>query len=124
MSCPGDVRRLVVQTLQRFIRIFALAFALLAGSVSGVRAEGPAVSSTAERLYAAARPKLLQIRTLLAAAGRQSSLGSGFLVSALILFPHRCQILLSRVHVHPSLAPMPRARLGYIFYVTQPRPSG
>jgi serine protease Do len=38
-------------------------------------------SSTAERVYAAARPRLLQIRTLVTAAGRQSSLGSGFLVS-------------------------------------------
>jgi serine protease Do len=41
-----------------------------------------ALTSAAERLYAAARPKLLQIRTLLAAAGQQSSIGSGFLVSA------------------------------------------
>jgi len=39
-------------------------------------------SSAAERIYAGARPKLLQIRTLVAAAGRQSSIGSGFLVSA------------------------------------------
>ena len=39
-------------------------------------------STTAERIYAEARPKLLQIRTLVAAAGRQSSIGSGFLVSA------------------------------------------
>ena len=41
-----------------------------------------AISSTAEGVYAAARPRLLQIRTLLIAAGRQSSLGSGFLVNA------------------------------------------
>src|SRR5262249_7362599 len=40
------------------------------------------LSSTAERLYATARPRLLQIRTLVSAAGRQSSLGSGFLVSS------------------------------------------
>jgi len=40
------------------------------------------LSSTAERIYAETRPKLLQIRTLVAAAGRQSSIGSGFLVSA------------------------------------------
>lgn len=38
-------------------------------------------ASTTEQLYAAARPKLLQIRTIVATAGRQSSLGSGFLVS-------------------------------------------
>ncbi|MBV8167694.1 MAG: trypsin-like peptidase domain-containing protein [Alphaproteobacteria bacterium] len=42
----------------------------------------PAPSMTAERVWAAARPKLLQIRTLVAAAGRQSTIGSGFLVSA------------------------------------------
>jgi serine protease Do len=38
-------------------------------------------SATAERVYFAARPRLLQIRTLVEAAGRQSSIGSGFLVS-------------------------------------------
>ena len=40
------------------------------------------LSSAAERVYDIARPKLLQIRTLVALAGRQSSIGSGFLVSA------------------------------------------
>lgn len=38
------------------------------------------ISSTAERVYDEARPKLLQIRTLVVAAGRQSTIGSGFLV--------------------------------------------
>ena len=42
----------------------------------------PSPSSSAEQIYAAARPRLLQIRTLVAAAGRQSSIGSGFLVSS------------------------------------------
>lgn len=44
----------------------------------------PVVERTegADKIYAAARPRLLQIRTLLTAAGRQSSLGSGFLVNA------------------------------------------
>jgi S1-C subfamily serine protease len=37
--------------------------------------------SAADGVYAAARPKLIQIRTLVAAAGRQSTIGSGFLVS-------------------------------------------
>ncbi|NCT68550.1 MAG: trypsin-like peptidase domain-containing protein [Rhodanobacteraceae bacterium] len=41
-----------------------------------------AVSPAAERVYAAARPSLLQVRTLVEAAGRQSSIGSGFLVGA------------------------------------------
>jgi serine protease Do len=39
-------------------------------------------SSAAEPVYAAARPRLLQIRTLVAGSGRQSSIGSGFVVSA------------------------------------------
>ena len=41
-----------------------------------------AVSTTAERVYDVARPRLLQIRTLVVAAGRQSTIGSAFLVSA------------------------------------------
>jgi serine protease Do len=43
-------------------------------------AEAP--SSGAEAIYATAPPRLLQIRTLVADAGRQTSIGSGFLVSA------------------------------------------
>lgn len=39
------------------------------------------LSSSAERVYDIARPKLLQIRTLVAQTGRQSSIGSGFVVS-------------------------------------------
>ena len=39
------------------------------------------LSSTAERVYDYSKPRIVQIRTLLQAAGRQSSLGSGFLVS-------------------------------------------
>ena len=39
-------------------------------------------SSIAESIYAAAPPRLLQIRTLVADAGQQASIGSGFLVSA------------------------------------------
>lgn len=38
--------------------------------------------SGAERVFAAAKPALLQIRTLVREGGRQSSIGSGFLVSA------------------------------------------
>ena len=38
------------------------------------------VSSSAERIYRSARSKLLQIRTVLAASGRQTTLGSAFLV--------------------------------------------
>ncbi|HVE51569.1 MAG TPA: serine protease [Casimicrobiaceae bacterium] len=41
-----------------------------------------AISSVAEAIYTGARPRLIQVRTLVAAAGRQASIGSGFLVSA------------------------------------------
>lgn len=39
------------------------------------------ISSVAEAIYTAARPRLIQVRTLVTAAGRQASIGSGFLVS-------------------------------------------
>jgi serine protease Do len=39
------------------------------------------LSTTAERVYDFAKPRIVQIRTLLQSAGRQSSIGSGFLVS-------------------------------------------
>jgi S1-C subfamily serine protease len=42
----------------------------------------PVLSSAAERVYDMARPRILQVRTLLQAAGSQSSIGSGFVVSA------------------------------------------
>ena len=42
----------------------------------------PPLSSAAERVYDMSRPKILQIRTLLQAAGRQSTIGSGFVVSS------------------------------------------
>jgi len=45
-------------------------------------AAGASTASTAETIYAAAPPRLLQIRTLVADAGKQTSIGSGFLVSA------------------------------------------
>ena len=40
------------------------------------------LSSAAERVYDMAKPRILQVRTLLQSAGRQSTIGSGFLVSA------------------------------------------
>ena len=49
---------------------------------AGATAAVPPVSAAAEGIYAATRPSLLQIRTLVEAAGRQSSIGSGFLVAA------------------------------------------
>src|ERR1700716_1062610 len=44
--------------------------------------EAPPLSSTAERVFEMAKPRILQIRTLLQAAGRQTTIGSGFLVGA------------------------------------------
>jgi S1-C subfamily serine protease len=40
------------------------------------------ITATAESVYKSAHPKLLQIRTLVEGTGKQSSIGSGFLVTA------------------------------------------
>ncbi|HWE73203.1 MAG TPA: serine protease [Stellaceae bacterium] len=76
----------------RFVFGFLLAVALLTGGAPVSAQNNPAattppaaeaprpVSSTAERIFETARGKLLQIRTELAATGRQSTLGSAFLV--------------------------------------------
>jgi S1-C subfamily serine protease len=40
------------------------------------------LSSAAERVYEMAKPRMIQVRTLLQAAGRQTTIGSGFVVSA------------------------------------------
>ncbi len=69
---------------------FAWLLVALMLACAGARAQGngpamppaPEAASVAERVYAAARPRLLQIRTLVIAADRQSTIGSGFLVSA------------------------------------------
>src|SRR6267154_1404355 len=72
--------------LVRYAWLFVAA--MLAGGHAWAQGGSPAmppapeVASVAEHVYAAARPRLLQIRTLVAAADRQSSIGSGFLVSA------------------------------------------
>ena len=55
------------------------AIVLIAYSIATAAAEPP---SGAEGVYASAPPRLLQIRTLVAGGGRQTSTGSGFLVSA------------------------------------------
>ncbi len=72
------------------LRIFLLLAGLLASIASHAQRAAPApaatpppaLSTAAERVYEMAKPRILQIRTLLQAAGRQSSLGSGFLVTA------------------------------------------
>jgi len=60
--------------------IAAVAFAQ-APSNNPIAQTAPPLSSTAERVYETSRAKILQVRTLLQAAGRQSSLGSGFVVT-------------------------------------------
>ena len=40
------------------------------------------MSSTAERVFEMSKPRILQVRTLLRAAGRQTTIGSGFVVTA------------------------------------------
>jgi serine protease Do len=47
-----------------------------------VRASSQAAGLVSERIYDAAKPRLLQVRSVLASADRQSSIGSGFMVSA------------------------------------------
>ncbi len=65
-----------------FLAALALARALTAAGADEMPPPADlALSSTAETVYAQARPRLLQIRTLVAAAGRQSVIGSGFVVS-------------------------------------------
>jgi len=61
-----------------------LLLALLGISSAAAQSAAPpqAVSATGEAVYAAARPKLLQVRTMVEATRRRSSYGSGFLVSA------------------------------------------
>lgn len=64
--------------------IFAFAQMLSPQAISQTDAAAVSapISAAAEGIYAATRPSLLQIRTLVEAAGRQSSIGSGFMVSA------------------------------------------
>ncbi len=67
-------------SIVRAARALALILAALSMAAGAVRAaESP---SAAQDIYASAPPRLLQIRTLVAGAGRQASIGSGFLVSA------------------------------------------
>ena len=63
----------VVSALQ-----WCAAIVLIACGTAATAAEAP---SGAEGVYASAPPRLLQIRTLVAGGGRQTSTGSGFLVS-------------------------------------------
>jgi S1-C subfamily serine protease len=72
---------------RRVCGLIAIVFAGVAGAPAAAAPGGPPVpavpaSTAAERIYAAAPPRLLQLRTLVTGAERPSSTGSGFLVSA------------------------------------------
>ncbi|MGX9945314.1 S1C family serine protease [Bradyrhizobium sp. BTAi1] len=71
--------RTVSALLWRGVIVAALGAIGITGVPSGASAQSLAGADT---VYASAPPRLLQIRTLLADAGRQTSTGSGFLVSA------------------------------------------
>jgi serine protease Do len=60
----------------------ALALILVVASTADAPARAAESALAAQDIYASAPPRLLQIRTLVAGAGRQASIGSGFLVSA------------------------------------------
>src|SRR5262245_31846096 len=68
----------LVRSAAKVACVLALSLAMLPGDSRVVRAasEAPAAArSAAESVYAAAPPRLLQIRTLVAEAGRQASIG-------------------------------------------------
>jgi len=59
-----------------------LAVAIYDPATAQTPAPDQAPSLTSERIYNAAKPRLLQVRSVLASADRQSSIGSAFMVSA------------------------------------------
>src|SRR5262244_1544323 len=66
--------------------LFAVLFSCTSYAAAQPSAPPPAapssqLSTAAERVYELAKPRILQIRSLLQSTGRQSSLGSGFLVT-------------------------------------------
>jgi serine protease Do len=74
----GDFLTVSVAVVARALRLLFVIAVIDGGAVRA--AESP--SSVAESIYTGASPRLLQIRTLVADAGQQISIGSGFLVSA------------------------------------------
>lgn len=64
-----------------FLLLFSATFVFAQAPSAAPKTSGD-VSATAEAIYRTAKPRLLQIRTLLNSASQKSSTGSGFLVSA------------------------------------------
>jgi len=76
--------------MPRILRAFAAGLTFTCAAAAAQQPPAPAetpeaaqppLSTTAERVYEFAKPRIVQVRTLLQSAGRQSSIGSGFLVS-------------------------------------------
>ncbi len=81
LSWRGGAVSIVVVLTGAFANILRTLPLWLAISAIDGGAARAAPDTSAEAIYAAAPPRLLQIRTLVADAGRQTSIGSGFLVS-------------------------------------------
>jgi len=73
-------RRRIRQALP--LVVLAMAASVIWPIAAAAQAPADPSPSTAERVSAGARPRLLQLRTLVSATGQQASIGSGFLVSA------------------------------------------
>jgi len=80
-DASSEAKDLLIPFLQRPVAKIGM---VLAALVLAWVAPRPAVAQTqtAQQIYAATRPQLLQIRTVVDAADRQFVIGSGFLVSA------------------------------------------
>ena len=100
----GDFLTVSAAVVARALRFLPVIVAIGCGTARAV--ELP--SSAAEAIYAAAPPRLLQIRTVVAGAGRQISIGSGFLVSA-------DGLAITNYHVVSQVALAPKTyRLEYV----------
>lgn len=65
--------------LRPFLCLAALLASLLLAAAAGAAQPAP-LSATGAQVFAGARPQLLQIRSLVRSTGKQSSIGSGFVV--------------------------------------------
>jgi len=101
-----------IESFRRARRVLALAAVVGSSSAWAAPGDPPAFAvtapSAAERIFAAAPARLLQFRTLVAGADRQSSTGSGFLVTA-------DGLAITNYHVVSQVALYPKTyRLEYV----------